>query len=289
MRTSHRFMPGLFLILSIIPLSARAVETVEPDHDRMQFIIGNIVFVLLHEFGHLVIDDFDIPVLGNSEDAADTLAAVSLIRLDRARPDEDFAYVRMLLSAADANRILWETGLERDNPDTYGARHPLSVQRVARIACLVYGSDTDTFEPLSELSYLPGFRADWCDEEFENANEAWEWVRDTYIAKVEKGAANHQVKYGSTRDPAQQEIRDRLLNAGGLERAMDIVENTVLLPDSITLRTRSCGTPNAYWDPNERDLVLCYELVQGFYKLSPEQRISELEQHMREFYRQNQP
>jgi len=280
MRNFRRFIPGLFLILFIFPVSARAVEFEE---DRSQFVAGNIVFVLLHEFGHLVIDDFDIPVLGNNEDAADTLAAVTLIRLDRAHPESDFAYVRMLLSAADANRILWETGLERDNPDTYGARHPLSLQRVARIACLVYGSDMDTFEPLGELSYLPEFRADWCDNEFEDADRAWEWVRDTYIVKAEHGGLNHTVKYGETRDPTQQKIRDQMQQREVLEKAMQVVDETVLLPDSINLRTRSCGSPNAYWDPSERDLVLCYELVQGFYKLSAEQKISELEQKMREF------
>lgn len=285
MRSSHRFTVAMFMILFIFPLSVRAVESVDTDDDRTQFIIGNIVFVLLHEFGHLIIDDFDIPVLGNNEDAADTLAAVSLIRLDRARPEQDFAYVRMLLSAADANRILWETGLERDNPDTYGARHPLSVQRVARIACLVYGSDMETFAPLGELSYLPGFRADWCDSEFEEAEKAWEWVRDTYIRTAEHQDTEHTVKYGNTNDAQQQEIRSRLIEAKGLERAMSIVEETVLLPDSITLRTRSCGSPNAYWDSNERDLVLCYELVQGFDQLSAEQKVTELERKMREFHR----
>ena len=285
MQECRRFTLGMCLILFIVPMSARAAETVVPDEDRNQFIVGNIVFVLLHEFGHLVIDDFDIPVLGNSEDAADTLAAVSLIRLDRARPDKDYAYIRMLLSAADANRILWESGLERDNPDTYAARHPLSVQRVARIACLVYGSDMETFSALSELSYLPEFRSYWCDNEFEDAEKAWRWVRDAYIRSAEHEETEHAVKYGNTKDPQQQEIRRRLLEARGLERAMDIVEKTVLLSESITLRTRACGSPNAYWDSNERDLVLCYELVQGFYNLSAQQRITELEQKMRDIHR----
>ncbi len=267
--------------------AAHAADDARTMQDREQFVIGNIVFVLLHEFGHLVIDDFDIPVLGNSEDAADTLAAVSLIRLDRARPESDYAYIRMLLSAADANRILWDSGIERDNPDTYGARHPLSVQRVARIACLVYGSDMETFAPLSKLSYLPEFRADWCDNEFEDAEKAWEWVRDDYIRTAERVDMQHNARYGKARDPRHEEIRTRLIEARGLERAMEIVEATVLLPDSITLRTSSCGTPNAYWDTNSRDVVLCYELVWWFFELSSRQMITELERQMREFHRKD--
>ena len=41
--------------------------------DKTEFVAGNLVFVMLHEFSHVVIDDFDIPVFGNGEDAADTL------------------------------------------------------------------------------------------------------------------------------------------------------------------------------------------------------------------------
>ncbi len=285
MRKFRRATLCVLLALVAFPLSARASDTAYSDDDRSQFVIGNFVFVLLHEFGHLVIDDFAIPVLGNGEDAADTLAAVSLIRLDRARPESDYAYIRMLMSAADANRILWETGLERDNPDTYGARHPLSLQRVARIACLVYGSDVERFAPLAELSYLPEFRADWCDLEFQDAEKAWLWVRDTYIRTAARRATGHTVKYGNTKDPREQEVRDRLAEARGLERAMEIVEETVLLPDAITLRTRSCGSPDAYWDPENRDVVLCYELVLWFYELSAEQQITELERQMRELQR----
>lgn len=287
MRMSPRQISNILLILLITAVGAHGTETSDYDDERSRFVVGNIVFVLLHEFGHLVIDDFEIPVLGNSEDAADTLAAVTLIRLDRARPEADFAYVRMLVSAADANRILWETGLERDTPDSYGARHPLSVQRVARIACLVYGSDVETFAPLANHSYLPDFRADWCDYEFEQAEQAWEWVRDKYVRKAERRETEHTASYGNTKDPALAIIRERLLAAKGLERALAIVEESVFLPDTIRLRTRSCGTPNAYWDANERELVLCYELVQAFDNLSNRQKISELEQHMRAFHRRD--
>ena len=38
----------------------------------LDFVLGNSVFVLLHEFGHVVIRDFNIPILGLEETAADT-------------------------------------------------------------------------------------------------------------------------------------------------------------------------------------------------------------------------
>ncbi len=282
-------LPGFIVAFFVFGLASGACASAptEDDEERLLFVIGNIAFVLAHEFSHLVIDDYEIPVLGNSEDAADTLAAVSLIRLDRARPEKNYAYIRMLLSAADGNRILWETGLERDNPDTYGARHPLSIQRVSRIVCLVYGSNMDTFAPLASASHLPAFRADWCDLEFENAEKAWLWVRDTYIRKAEPLKLVNEVDYGNTKDPAEKKIRERLIEARILERSMAVVEETILLREPFTLRTRSCGSPDAYWDSEKRDIVLCYELVRWFDKVSSDQRITELAERIREFNRDN--
>lgn len=87
----------------------------------------------------------------------------------------------MLLSAADANRLIWQRGLEKDNPIAYALRHPLSVQRAARINCLAYGSDPELLQPLPDIVELPLYRADWCVEEFTDAEKAWTWVLDNYV------------------------------------------------------------------------------------------------------------
>jgi len=278
-------LAGVLALIATLPLAFAGDDTDEPD--RFEFVVGNLVFVMLHEFSHLIIEDFDVPVLGNSEDAADTLAAVTLIRADRAQPEGDFRLIRMLLSAADANRILWQRGLEQENPAVYLARHPLSVQRAARISCLAYGSEPELLEPLPEIVGLPEFRADWCEEEYEDAERAWLWVRDSFVRKSSGTANEHQVVYGSTRDPGRQAIREWLVQNEALERTLAHVSRTMLLPDTITLRTRSCGSPDAYWDGNSRDLVVCYQLIEAFYQLSEEEGIKELVEKIRAFHRDN--
>jgi hypothetical protein len=277
-------LAGAFLLIAALPL---AIADDPYESDRIEFVVGNVVFVMLHEFSHLIIEDFDVPVLGNSEDAADSLAAVTLIRADRAHPERDFRLIRMLLTAADANRILWQRGLEKDNPAAYLTRHPLSVQRAARITCLAYGSDMELLEPLPEIFGLPEFRAFWCDEEFADAEKAWLWVRDSFVRESTGTASEHQFAYGSTRDPGRQAIREWLVQNEALERAVAYVGRTMLLPEAITLRTRSCGSPDAYWDGNTRELVFCYQLIEGFYQLSEEQGIRELVEKIRAFHRDN--
>ena len=39
----------------------------------VEFVIGNTLFVLTHELGHGLINEFNMPVLGREEDAADSL------------------------------------------------------------------------------------------------------------------------------------------------------------------------------------------------------------------------
>ena len=61
----------------------------------------------------------------------------------------------------------------------------------------------------------------------------------------------------------------------------------MLLPEAIALRTLSCGAPDAYWDGNTRELILCYQLIEAFYQLSEEQGIKELVEKIRRFHRDN--
>lgn len=276
------FALGVWLVMPTAPL-ALADES-ELDPDRVEFVMGNATFVVLHEIAHAVIQDYDLPMLGNGEDAADTLAAVSLIRRDRAEPVRDFRYIRMLLMAADAQRVLWNTGLERDNPVTYLANHPLSVQRAARIACLAYGSDPEVLEPLPEIVGLPEFRTDWCDGEYADAEKAWLWVRDSYVRKAAATTSEHSFYYGRARGEQAGRIRSWLEENKMLERTLAVINRLPILEHELTLITRSCGSPEAYWDANTRNMVVCYELLGAFYELAEEESIKELEQKIRHFH-----
>ena len=45
------------------------------EFNRIECVVGNIVFVMLHEFSYLIIEDLDVPVPGKREDTTDSLAA----------------------------------------------------------------------------------------------------------------------------------------------------------------------------------------------------------------------
>ena len=132
MQNLRYFSLGIFLFLFVFEGIVRAAEPVDPDEDRNQFVVGNIMFVLLHEFSHLVIDGFDMRFSAMARTQL-YLRRRRLIRLDRARPDKDYAYIRMLLSAADANRIL-ESVSSATTPRPTAATTP--IVRAARCKCM---------------------------------------------------------------------------------------------------------------------------------------------------------
>lgn len=167
----------------------------------------------------------------------------------------------------------------------YVARHPLSAQRAARIACLAYGSDPEVLEPLPEIVGLPEFRAFWCEEEYADAERAALWVRDSYVDKAQGKVDEHNIYYGLARGEDNKLIREWLVANRALERMLAYVGEYALLTDKLTLATLTCGSPEAYWDGDARRLVVCYELLAAFYKLSEEQSIIELEQKIRSFHR----
>ena len=48
----------------------------------VEFIVGNTLFVLGHEMGHGVINEMNMPVLGREEDAADSFAITTAIKMN---------------------------------------------------------------------------------------------------------------------------------------------------------------------------------------------------------------
>jgi hypothetical protein len=58
---------------------------------RVEFVVGNMLFTLLHELAHGAILEMALPVLGKEEDAADSFAATRLIEIGSEFSDQAVA------------------------------------------------------------------------------------------------------------------------------------------------------------------------------------------------------
>ena len=241
------------------------------------FVLGNVGFALLHEFGHVAIRTFDIPLLGLEENSADTLAAVSLILLDRERPEAGFGEV--LGVTALAQEFVWESGLEREQSEVVlWAQHDLSARRFARLVCLIYGSNPDRYAWVAKVADMQENRADGCSDEWRIAERATQWVRETYGIPPNKRASQPSaaidVSYGTPLDPTETALTEMLRQSELLERLARYMQTQFAFPEPITIRLTHCRAPNAYWDEEYREVTLCFELMTALLKIADQPQVA---------------
>jgi len=147
-----------------------------------QAVEDAMLHTLLHEFGHALVKQFELPVIGKEEDAVDTLATVLLI--DYFEDGQQIA-----LSAADLFALESE-GIEELTEEDYQDEHSLDAQRYYHTACLVYGSDPEQYTQLIGDLEFSEERSELCIEEYESARDSWYALLEPYM-NSESEAVEH--------------------------------------------------------------------------------------------------
>jgi hypothetical protein len=133
------------------------------DADKKMF--DAVRFAFLHEVGHAMIYNYDLPIAGNEEDAADRCS--SYINIEELGDSG----VKAVLAAADAFRIesKRKSTTKRDMAD----EHLLKEQRFYNSLCMIYGADSEKYEYFVTDGYLPKERAARCPGEYQRTVESW--------------------------------------------------------------------------------------------------------------------
>jgi hypothetical protein len=123
-------------------------------------VFASLVFALLHEAGHALIDQHDIPIVGREEDVVDNFASYVLLT--------HFADGRDLMQAA---AIIFDlqgrTGKRIKNKEMQG-EHRLHKQRYFSLLCSLHGH-----LPEETLIGFSQRRADSCVREYHKLHAAW--------------------------------------------------------------------------------------------------------------------
>jgi Putative metallopeptidase len=129
-------------------------------------------FILAHEFGHALIHNFELPVLGREEDAADGIATALLLLAS-----EGSVY------AADAAEF-WINFSGRQNPPQlaeYADNHSFDRQRADNILCWIGGAEEELLVAFVENEVLPESRAVSCPGEWELLRRSVEQVMEPHL------------------------------------------------------------------------------------------------------------
>ena len=256
MRRLTRCFLGLcagFLLLAA-PAQTRAEEwTEEQALEAYHFVINNAIFIMFHEAGHMLVSEFNLPVLGREEDAVDALSSVLLLEADTEELDV------AMQDAADGWFLtddFRETDL--DESDFFGT-HGLDRQRAYQMVCMMTGHDPDYFDEFADSLDFPDDRREECAWEYQQTRESW---FSLLAENMEEGAKTKMiVNYEPAGDPDLQFFADLLKQAEVLEMIETVFGTGYKLEDGIRLSGRACGEENAFWDPNEREIIYCYELL----------------------------
>jgi len=226
----------------------------------VDFVIANSLFVLLHESGHSLFDEFQVPVLGREEDAADQFAVISLLKVGSSMSH------RVLAEAAKGWFLSDRRAKNEGNKPLYYDEHGLDQQRAYQIVCLMVGSNPIEFADLAKDAKLPEDRQKTCRRDWDKASTSWDVVVKPHRRSTDQPKVSIDVTYGDGKGTFNLYAKG-FQSIRLLESVADYLSNELAWPMPFTLETQSCGFINARWMLATRKLTYCYELASDFADL----------------------
>mgnify|MGYP003385860802 CR=1 FL=1 len=271
----QRFFLSAVLVFGI-SFSALADEQKTPAIKEgwgLDFMLANLEFTLLHEFGHMLIEELELPVLGMEEDAADRIATIGMMRAHSQEAPEKA--IPWLFSVAGGWYTEWELKDEAQEKLIYWDNHGLDIQRFHNIVCLVFGDNADMLESLIDTEFLPFERAMSCEYEYKQALHAVNWSQTNYGQNTSSDLKTDTVKvvYEEPHSEQNKAILELLKASALVEKSAERLSNRFKLPRPIRIEFSNCSSgPDAYWHAPTASVYICYELLEHFFKMTEYRR-----------------
>jgi hypothetical protein len=233
----------------------------------VEFITGNMIFVLGHEAGHAVIREMGIPVVGREEDAADIFATLMALMCTDAFAD------RVLANAA----LGWFFSDRRDRSEQRGRRdqsaeakyydaHGMDLQRAYSVVCMMVGSNMGKFAGVAQAAKLPEERQQTCQDDYLNASWSWQQVLQAHLRKPDQPKTAINIVYGPGNGKYDMHAEvSRHIQV--LEAMAENLSDRFVWRAPISLEMQACGEANARWEWRSKKVVVCYEMADEFADL----------------------
>ncbi len=145
------------------------MQGITPD----EALVGQLMFAVLHEFGHAAFDIYNVPIFGRQEDAADQFVTYVMLQFGGEKAH------RLIRGAAYSYLGLIRQIKEAPKPSVtvplaaFSSDHGAPEQRFYNLACIAYGYDPKIFAAVVDKGYLPENRAKVCKYEYSNLRYAF--------------------------------------------------------------------------------------------------------------------
>lgn len=235
-------MYRLALLATALSVACLAPVHAQDTSARDAFVEANILSIFYHELGHAVVDLMEVPIFGQEEDAADVMSVLLMNWLFKEETARSIAYDSAFGFINDP---------EQTQEVQYWDLHGPDEQRYYNHVCIFYGANPDEREDLAQELGLPEDRADWCPEEYEQAENAWGMIFD----EMDNQTAGVPMVFVSG-DGQGADIANRMLAA-----EVDNLNADIKLPQEVTVKVESCDEANAFYDPAEVSITFCTEFI----------------------------
>jgi len=223
----------------------------------VDFVVGNAVFVLAHEMGHGLINEMNMPVLGREEDAADSFAIVTALKMGTAFSE------RALLEAGKGLFLSGQRDKKEGNVLAFYDEHGLDLQRAYNVVCFMVGANPDKYKQLAADTKLPQQRQESCVYEWKNTSWSWDEMLQKHLRSASQPKIAVKVEYEESKNFTIQ--AELMRHMGLLEAFATHAADRYAWPNPFTIEARSCGRANARW--RQRVLTFCYEIANEFIEL----------------------
>jgi hypothetical protein len=224
--------------------------------DRIEFVAGNVIFATVHEVGHMLVTEMGLPVLGREEDAVDSFAVLTGLKLAGGLSD------RILTQSARGWFMSDQRNQKQKVKMVFYDEHGMDKQRAYNIVCLMVGGNPEKFGKLADMTKLPEERQGTCQGDYSNASWSWNKVLEPHIRKADQPKANIPVTYADTKKYAVYESGFRKIRL--LEVLAEHLSDRFVWPKPISMVMEECNEPGARWDLSDRKIHVCYELAADF-------------------------
>ncbi len=235
-----------------------------------QFVKGTLRFVLLHEMGHGFVDLYQIPILGREEDAADRFATWWMspsLAQGQAQNQEDgtdaIAAMEWWLASAKVND-------QSRQELAWWDEHGIDEQRAYQIACLLYGSDPKTMAPLAGRLNIPKERRASCEREAQQNAASWAAFLQGQVSTLRLQVDGFIVPKNYVQPSADTQVAANFVCEHQILEGLQATLKQFKFPEGnamVRLYAQDCKMPNAFWNPEQKAIVLCYELVDEIAKV----------------------
>jgi Putative metallopeptidase len=171
--TRENSRPTVTICYELLKTISQSVpkQTTPDDITSTDAVIGQALWLVLHETGHAVFDIFNVPVFGHSEDAADNFATYVMLQFGQEQAK------RLIGGAAWAWRAYIadyrSEPMVKEKLVAFASNHGQPQERFYNLMCLAYGADPSTFTDLTKEGFLPPNRASDCQYEYRTLADAF--------------------------------------------------------------------------------------------------------------------